>query len=344
MSPLRWPLAVRVADRLAGRYPLEGTYHDALFARQAPELVSRAAELVSAETGLTGPGAPEVGVVSRREWVENNVAVFAKLLAPAEERLEGRRGFGKNLAERVVAAEMGALLGLLSRRVLGQYEMVLPTGDDEAGDVVLFVGANVLWMERASELRPSEFRFWVALHECTHRLQFVGVPWLRDHFLGLVGQLVATATPEPGRLARVAGELRQAAAAGEPIVGEAGLMGIFATPEQRDVIDQVQALMALLEGHGHVIMDRIGARHLVSQARMSAILRRRRQDPRAAAFLRLIGMEMKMKQYELGERFVLGVEREAGFAALDAAWAGPENLPTLEEIDEPAQWLERVAA
>ncbi len=342
---MRWPLAIKVADRLAGHYPLEGTYHDALFARQAPELVARAAELVSAETGLTGPGLPEVGVVSRREWVENNTAVFAKLLAPAEERLEGSRaGLARNVTERIVAAEMGALLGLLSRRVLGQYEMVLPTGDDEAGDVVLFVGANVLWMERASELRPSEFRFWVALHECTHRLQFVGVPWLRDYFLELVGKLVATATPEPGRLARVAGELREAAAAGEPIVGEAGLMGIFATPEQRDVIDQVQALMSLLEGHGHVIMDRIGARHLVSQARMSAILRRRRQDPRAAAFLRLVGLEMKMKQYELGERFVLGVEREAGFAALDAAWAGPESLPTLAEIDEPVRWLERVAA
>ncbi len=344
MSPMRWPLAIKVADRLAGNYPLEGSYHDALFARQAPELVARAAELVEAETGLRGPGMPEVGVVTRREWVENNVAVFAKLLAPAEQKLEERGGVGKGLGERVVAAEMGALLGMLARRVLGQYEMVLPTGEEEAGDVVLFVGANVLWMERASELRPSEFRFWVALHECTHRLQFVGVPWLRDHFLGLVGKLVASATPEPGRLARVAGELRSAAAAGEPIVGEAGLMGMFATPEQRDVIDEVQALMSLLEGHGHVIMDRIGARHLVSQARMSAILRRRRQDPRAAAFMRLVGLEMKMRQYEMGERFVLEVEREAGFGALDAAWAGPGSLPTLEEIGEPSRWLARVAA
>ncbi len=343
MSPLRWPLAIRVADRVAGNYPLEGTYHDALFARQAPDLVARAGDLVAAETRLEAPGEPEVAVVSRRRWVESNVAVFSRLLAPAEERLGSRRGPGRAVAERIVAVEMGALLGMLSRRVLGQYEMVLPTGDDEAGDVMLFVGANVLWMERANELRPAEFRFWVALHECTHRLQFVGVPWLRGHFLGLVTQLVATATPEPGRLARVAGELRRAAAAGEPMVGEAGLMGIFATPEQRDVIDQVQALMSLLEGHGHVIMDRIGARVLTSQPRMSAIVRRRRQDPRTAAFMRLVGLEMKMKQYELGEKFVMAVEREASFETLDLAWRGPESLPTLEEIREPLLWLERVA-
>jgi coenzyme F420 biosynthesis associated uncharacterized protein len=282
-------------------------------------------------------------VVTRAEWVDNNVKVFARLLAPAEERLSSRSGVGRAIAGRLVATELGALLGMLARRVLGQYEMVLPTGDEEVGDVMLFVGGNILDMERRHEFRPSEFRFWVALHECTHRLQFVGVPWLRGYFLSLVEKMVATAAPEPGRMARVAEELRRAAAAGEPLVGEAGLMGIFATPEQRDVIDQVQALMSLLEGHGHVVMDRIGARTLVGQRRMSATLRARRQDPRTAGFFRLTGLEMKMKQYEIGERFVLGVEREAGFETLDLAWRGVTSLPTLEEIKEPRRWLERVA-
>lgn len=343
MSPVRWPLAVRIAGGVAGTYPLEGSYHDALLARQAPDLVARAAELVAAETRLASVGAPEVGVVTRREWIESNVAVFAELLAPAEKKLEERSGLGRRIAERIVAIELGALLGMLGRRVLGQYEMVLPTGDAEVGDAVFFVGGNLLAMERASELRPSEFRFWVALHECTHRLQFVGVPWLRRYFLDLVEQMIASSVPEPGRVARVTGELRRAAAAGEPLVGEAGLMGIFATPEQRDLIDRVQALMSLLEGHGHVIMDRIGRRLLVTQPRMSAILRRRRQDPRTAAFFRLTGLEMKMKQYEIGEAFVLGVERDAGFETLDIAWRGPEYLPTLDEIREPVRWLTRVA-
>ncbi|MCP5118373.1 MAG: hypothetical protein GY953_46770, partial [bacterium] len=214
---MRWPLAVRVATRAAGKYPLEGTYHDALFQRQAPALVERAAALVEAETNLRGPGMPEVAVVSRTKWVESNVAVFSKLLAPAEEAMAAKSsGIGSAITGRVVALELGALLGLLSRRVLGQYEMVLPSADEEAGDVVYFVGANILWMERQHEFRPSEFRFWVALHECAHRLQFVGVPWMRDYFLDLVRQLVASAVPEPGRLAKAAAELREAAAAGEP--------------------------------------------------------------------------------------------------------------------------------
>jgi coenzyme F420 biosynthesis associated uncharacterized protein len=343
MSHVRWATVTKVAERLSGSYPLEGTYHEARLAAQAPGLVRRAAALVTDETGLSSQGDPDVAVVSRSEWVRANIDSFGVLLGPAEERLEEQSGLGGAVASRIVAIELGAVLGLLSRRVLGQYELVLPTADGERGDTVMFVGANLLAMERQFEFRPSEFRFWVALHECTHRAQFVGVPWLRDYFLGLVAELVATAAPEPGRIQRVTAELREASASGQPLMDERGLFGIFATPAQRDTIDKVQALMSLLEGHGHVVMDRIGARELQTQRRMSEVLKMRRQDPRTAMFMRMVGLEMKLRQYEAGARFIKGVERHAGWEALDRAWESEANLPSLAEIDNPVRWLERVA-
>ena len=238
---------------------------------------------------------------------------------------------------------------------LGTYTIVIGTdisdpegnllnqdGDDTNGDVVYLVGANVLSMERSNQFRPHEFRLWIALHECAHRLQFVGVPWLRDYFLELVGELVASAVPEPGRWARVMADVRRANEDGEPLIGETGLFGLFATSSQKDLLERVQALMSLLEGHGHVVMDRIGRRELSSQQRMAAVLKQRRKDPRTATFLRISGLEMKMRQYEQGERFVLAVEREAGWEALDSAWEGPGSLPTLAEINDPGQWLRRI--
>lgn len=333
-----WQLAVRIASRFAGSYPLEDTYHSDLLARQAPHLVARAAELVEVETRLASIGSPEVAVVTRKEWAESNVAVFSKLLAPAEERIKKNNP----LASRIVAAEMGAVLGFLSRKVLGQYELVLP-GENDTGDVVYLVGANVLALERQHQFRPDEFRFWIALHECAHRLQFVGVPWLRAYFLDLVGELVASAVPEPGRWARIMNDVRRANDDGEPLIGETGLFGLFATSSQKDLLERVQALMSLLEGHGHVVMDRIGKRELESQQRMSNVLRQRRSDPRTATFMRLTGLEMKMRQYEQGEKFVLAVEREAGWETLDRAWSGQEALPTLAEINDPGLWLRRVA-
>ena len=125
-----WDLAGRVATRFAGTYPLEGTYHADLLAREASGVVAEAAQMVEAETRLASVGAPEVAVVSRKEWAETNVAVFARLLAPAEAAIKK----SNPLASRVVAAEMGAVLGFLARKVLGQYELVLP-GDSDNGDV-----------------------------------------------------------------------------------------------------------------------------------------------------------------------------------------------------------------
>lgn len=345
-----WSVAAGVAGRLAGRYPLGGTYHERLLRSQAPEFVDKAGRLVMEETGLTGPGVPGVSVVSRSEWAERNIRFFSKMLEPAEDRLAERFSasgvVGKAAAvmsQRLVAAEMGALLGFMARRVLGQYELVLPADEDQDGDTVFLVGENVLSLERTHQFRPLEFRFWLALHECTHRLQFVGIPWMQDYFLSLVQELVATAQPEPGRFGRLAAEARAAATEGRPLVGEAGLLGLFASDDQRALLDRVQSLMSFLEGHGHVVMDRIGSRVLVTQRRMSDTLKQRRKDPRTAAFYRLTGLEMKMRQYELGERFVLGVEKHAGWAALDHAWQSADHLPTLDEIGHPKLWLARVA-
>lgn len=341
------PLTSRLAARMAGSHPLADTYLVDHLVAEMPDVTARAAGMVTEATRLVAPAAADVAVVTRLEWAERNVAAFGHLLEPAERRIaekleaSGRAGSATaGFARQVVAAETGLLLGFLSRRVLGQYELVLPTGDQ--GDTVAYVGVNLIDLERRHQFRPAEFRLWVALHEMTHRAQFVGVPWMRGHFLSLVEQLVAQTVPEPGRLARVVAEIMESRSDDRPIIDERGLMGLFATPDQRGTLDQVQSLMSLLEGHGHVVMDRIGAEVLRGHARMSRVLKARRSDPKAQLLFRLTGLEMKMRQYELGEAFILEVERQAGWEALDTAWSGPDALPTLAEIEDPGAWLQRV--
>jgi len=343
---LPWPFAGRVAGLVAGSYPLGGSYHIEHLRSELPPIAARANALVAESTGLDLPGSPEVIVVGRRDWAERNIAAFSLLMEPAEQRIAHRLGavgadeLGPTVARRLVAGETGALLGVLSRRVLGQYELVLPTGDD--GDSVAFVGENILQLERNHQFRPAEFRLWLSLHELAHRAQFVGVPWMRGYFQDLVQEMIAVATPESGRLRRVIGEIRERRRHG-PIVDERGLFGLLASPKQSETLDRIQALMSLLEGHGHVVMDRIGRNVLTSQGRMSSILKARRADPKLATFFRLTGIEMKMRQYERGEQFVLSVEKRAGWSSLAAAWDGPECLPTLAEIEDAEAWLKRVA-
>ena len=101
--------------------------------------------------------------------------------------------------------------------------------------------------------------------------------------------------------------------------------------------------MSLLEGHGNVVMNDLGRQHVAGQERMSRTLQQRRaQRGITSAMHKLLGLEQKMRQYEVGEKFVRGAISIAGPNAIDAAWDAPQNLPTLDELDEPSRWLARV--
>jgi putative hydrolase len=148
--------------------------------------------------------------------------------------------------------------------------------------------------------------------------------------------------PDPKRLVRALQRAVEEVRAGRnPLDG--GLVGLLASDEQREVLDQVQALMSLLEGHGNVVMDRLGRDHVAGADRMGRVLSARRQTRGLGRQVqKLLGFDMKMRQYEVGEKFIDAIEERAGLNALDAAWRGPEWLPTLDELANPDNWLERV--
>ena len=101
----------------------------------------------------------------------------------------------------MAGAELGALLGWMSTRVLGQYDLlVIEDEHPEEQDLVYYVGPNVLGLEKRFAFPPREFRLWLALHEVTHRAQFTGVPWMREHFLGLVETTLSGLDPDPSRM------------------------------------------------------------------------------------------------------------------------------------------------
>ena len=104
------------------------------------------------------------------------------------------------LTRKISAAELGTVLGWMSRRVLGQYDLLLAEDEDrDDQDLVYYVGPNILAIEKKL-FDPRQFRLWLALHELTHRSQFTGVPWLRPRFLDLVNQMLDEAEPDPDRI------------------------------------------------------------------------------------------------------------------------------------------------
>jgi coenzyme F420 biosynthesis associated uncharacterized protein len=343
-DPIDWEVAERVARRFAGREPLAASYLAGSLRDDFESVTTQAEELVAEYTGLRAPGPARAQVVNRASWVEANIASMSRLLQPLTARV-GERMAGSRVApigRRVAGTETGVLLGYLAQRVLGQYDLLV-LDDDASADAVYYVGGNILVLEKRFAFRPRDFRLWIAIHEVTHRAQFTGVPWMKSYYLSLVESTLQSIDPDPRRLvqalARAADEFRN----GRNPLDDGGLVALLASAEQRGALANVQALMSLLEGHGNSVMNQLGRDHVAGQARMARVLQQRRQSSGMSAFLqKLVGLESKMRQYEVGEAFVAAVEREAGPHGIDAAWRGPEFLPTVDELSRPREWLTRV--
>ncbi|MGH2728383.1 MAG: zinc-dependent metalloprotease, partial [Actinomycetota bacterium] len=283
-------------------------------------------------------GAPVV--VDRAGWIAANVESFRGLLHPLAERFGNARAGGR-IGRSAIGFQVGLLLGYLSQKVLGQYDLLLATGG--AGKVY-FVGPNIVAAERRWKLRPEDFRLWIALHEVTHRTQFVAVPWLRDHVAGLIERYLSTAEIDAKRIREAIDSIRSLIAQGPQAWKRANVLTLFLTPAQREVVASMQSLMTVVEGHGNFVMDRVGAEHIETFADMKEALTAQRQHTSIAerTLQKAMGLDMKYAQYTQGESFVAAVEASSGMSGVNLVWERAENLPTTDELNDPQAWLTRV--
>jgi coenzyme F420 biosynthesis associated uncharacterized protein len=182
---------------------------------------------------------------------------------------------------------------------------------------------------------------WVALHETTHALQFGAVPWLREHLAASVQELLGAMSFQGGSLLKIPdlADLRELV----DTLREEGIATLAIGPEHRERFDRMQALMAVLEGYAEHVMDAVGGTVLDDLDSLRGALDRRRRERSGfmRVFERLIGMDLKLRQYEHGKRFCDAVVARAGIEGLNRAWRSPEAMPSLAELDDPAAWLER---
>ena len=335
-----WSLAVSVGSRIAGEGPQIGRAEAASVVEELRDGANRSTGLVRDFTGLVAADrtAP-ILVVDRAGWVQANADGFATVLAPVVDKLtsgdKAPTGLARAVGSRVTGLEVGALLGFLAGKVLGQFDPFhAPAGR------LLLVAPNIVHVERELDVDPHDFRLWVCLHEETHRVQFTAVPWMADHLLGEMHAIADSLEPasmlEDG-VARLSQVLKGGKDGGS-------LVDAMSTPEQKEIIDRVTGVMSLLEGHADVVMDGVGPSVIPSVASIRKRFNKRRKGVGVLdRFLRrALGLDAKMAQYRDGAKFVRAVVDKAGMDEFNAVWSGPENLPSKAEIADPQAWIARV--
>ena len=270
-----------------------------------------------------------------------------------------------SIGARITGVEVGALLSYLAPKVLGQFDPFYPElaavdqPSDSAdgltdsatfeelppGGRLLLVAPNIVTVERELELVPADFRLWVCLHEETHRVQFTAVPWLRGYLNSQIAEAVATAEIDAGALAAMLREAVKRLAEAARGDSEVSIIDLVQTPEQREIIERITAVMSLLEGHADVVMDGVGPEVIGTIAEIRRRFTVRRQGQGFDKIIRrLLGLDAKMRQYRDGAAFCKAVIAEVGMDGLNRVWTSPETLPTMAEITDPQLWLARMEA
>jgi coenzyme F420 biosynthesis associated uncharacterized protein len=351
-DPVNWELARQVGVALAGEGEVRPADPEGM--RRQLEELSRGAELRCEElTGLVPSSVAPVMAVTRGEWVEANLDTLRIVMDPLAEKLTGM-GLGipmPDAAQQVIrqvggvfmGLQAGFVLGYLAQNVIGQYEAGLP---EPGAGRLLYVVSNLEQVESDWELDPQQFRYWIALHEVTHHLQF-SRPWVRAYYQSQIRTLISSLDFDPGRLASAIEGFdmfdpeRLAATLDNP----EALFQAARSPLSEDALAKLQAFMTLVEGYATFVMDAVGAEVLSDHGRLKEVMERRKREASAGDVLleRLIGLELKRRQYEEGVRFCRYVAGLHDVATLNRVWDNPESLPTNAELVAPDTWLARVA-
>ncbi|AXK86851.1 zinc-dependent metalloprotease [Nocardia farcinica] len=338
-----WRLAARTGAALVPAGPRTSRYSAEQVVAELAASSIRAEGPVREVSGLLDDQpVPEARIVDRPGWISAAADSMSTLTGTGA---QADTGFKGRLAGKPAGVQAGAMLAFLSTAILGQYDPF--TGPD---GTLLLVAPNIMAVERALGVSPTDFRFWVCLHEVTHRVQFSSAPWLADYMrsnvdvLGEVGE-----EPLAEMLSRLVAEVRERRRGGVPDDpanrGVIGLLRATQAPPQREALDRLLMLGTLLEGHADHVMDAVGPAVIPTVAQIRAAFDKRRQRPAnpIQRILRaLLGVDAKVAQYVRGKAFVDHVVGRVGMASFNTVWTDAETLPRTDEIEDPDRWIARV--
>ncbi|MFD1815811.1 zinc-dependent metalloprotease [Rhodococcus gannanensis] len=336
-----WEVAARTGVRLVRSGPRSTREEAEQVVAELADASVRAEGPVREVTGLAdGLPVPQARIVDRSGWIRAASASMANLTGDDADTRTGLFG------GRPAGMQAGAMLAFLSSAILGQYDPFTGTHG-----TLLLVAPNVVAVEKALKVSPSDFRLWVCLHEVTHRVQFSSAPWIADYMRETVATLGEIGDDSIVDLAsRLTGAVQSLRQGKDQPPEERGIVGLLRATQaqpQREALDRLLMLGTLLEGHADHVMDAVGPDVVPSVARIRRAFDQRRatqSNPVQRLLRALLGVDAKMAQYVRGKAFVDAVVEQVGMDEFNAIWTGPETLPRTEEIGNPQAWIDRVLA
>ena len=354
-GPINYDLAGRVASNSIGFVaPIPAPTHAA---------IADAVHL--AETWLDGATALPAGTSkaegwSPNDWVNNTMETWKRLCDPMAEQIstvwasslpeEAKSMAGpllsmmSQMGGMAFGSQLGQALGRLSREVLTSTDIGLPLGPK---GVAAILPDALESFAAGLELPRSEILTFLAAREAAHHRLFSHVPWLASQLLGAVEAYAKGIKIDMTGIEELARDFNPASLSDPSAIENLLGQGVFepkATSAQTQALERLETLLALIEGWVQVVVTAALGERIPGAAALGETLRRRRASggPAEQTFATLVGLELRPRKMREAAALWERLTQAAGADARDAIWQHPDLLPSADDLDEPAGFIDRI--
>jgi putative hydrolase len=363
-GPVQWDMARQFAMMASTNSSTEPNVEPT--SRIAIQQLAAVADLhVRDVTGLSTSDTtqpPVVDVVNRSTWVHHTVEAFkfyfsdfsgnsnstigGENLDPESNGMDAMMSnLTKMMAPAMLGMSVGSMIGQLSLRTFGQYDLPLPR---EPKSQLLFVVRNSEEFAKDWSIKVEDMQMWLLIQELTFHALF-RIDFVRDAVTNLVKQHVAGFNPNPNalgqRLTNIDVTNTDPAAMMQKLLGDPTLLlGDERSAKQQALAPKLDAIICAIICYVDHVVDTVANRILGNGAQISEAFRRRRVESSSQDQYveQLFGIYLTDDQVDRGEKFIAGVIERQGETGLARLWAREGNLPTPNEIAAPGLWIERI--
>jgi putative hydrolase len=363
-GPVQWDMARQFAMMASTNSSTEPNVEPT--SRIAIQQLAAVADLhVRDVTGLSTSDTtqpPVVDVVNRSTWVHHTVEAFkfyfsdfsgnsnstigGDNLDPESNGMDAMMSnLTKMMAPAMLGMSVGSMIGQLSLRTFGQYDLPLPR---EPKSQLLFVVRNSEEFAKDWSIKVEDMQMWLLIQELTFHALF-RIDFVRDAVTNLVKQHVAGFNPNPNalgqRLTNIDVTNTDPAAMMQKLLGDPTLLlGDERSAKQQALAPKLDAIICAIICYVDHVVDTVANRILGNGAQISEAFRRRRVESSSQDQYveQLFGIYLTDDQVDRGEKFIAGVIERQGEIGLTRLWAREGNLPTPNEIAAPGLWIERI--
>ncbi|MCT7661001.1 zinc-dependent metalloprotease [Mycobacterium deserti] len=318
-----------------------------------------------AETWLDGVTALPAGTTravawTPTDWIDNTLETWKRLCDPVAEQIstvwasalpeEAKSMAGpllsmmSQMGGMAFGSQLGQALGKLSREVLTSTDIGLPLGPK---GVAALLPEAIESLAEGLEQPRSEIMTFLAAREAAHHRLFSHVPWLASQLLNAVEAFAKGMKIDMSGIEDLAQGFNPAALTDPSQMEQLLNQGIFepkATPEQTAALERLETLLALIEGWVQTVVNEALGDRIPGTSALAEVLRRRRATggPAEQTFATLVGLELRPRKMREAAALWERLTQAVGSDGRDAVWQHPDLLPSAEDLDEPAAFIDRM--